>query len=268
MASSVVDRWSVLDGSVVHGWCGWVEKSNDFTCKMMVLNKLWIPDVLIDYIKDFLYISAAEVLRKYYKLNLNISICNMVAGDVGMLVDIYGRQRKAHWATGHLYGDGDIQMQGIVCMTCGDDSDRHPNINGCCSLEWDEDDEIIELRLEEAAGYITEPEINAESELIPDVGWAIDIPVQHFVYADAQQAQIVLAALEQAKNDADQQIVLDNWNQIVEDEFQDAIADALRYPDLSRRFLDEYDDYDRASEEADYAEYQRECEMEAYEGRR
>ena len=246
MATSVVDG-SVVDGSVVHGWCGWVEKSNDFTCKMMVLNKLWIPDVLIDLIKDYLYISAAEVLRKYFKLQLNMSICNMVAGDVEMWVDIYGRQRHAHWATGHLYGDGPIQMQGIVCMTCGDGSERHQNANGCCRLEWDEDGEILELMLQEADVEVSDEliaEINAESELVPEVGWTIDIPVQHFVYTHAQQAQFILAALEQARFDADQEQIENALNEL------------------------EYDDYDRESEAADYAEYQRECEMEAYEGRR
>jgi len=239
---------SVLNASVVHGWCGWVEKSNEVVFQQMVLNKLWIPDVLIDIIKDYLYFNAAEVLRKYYKLNLNMSICNMVSIS-DMWVDIYGRQRQAHWTTGHLYGDGNITMQGVVCMTCGDQDERHPGVNGCCRLEWDEDGEIIELMLEDPDVQVSDEmiaEINAESESVPEVSWAIDIPIQHFVYTDANQAQFVLTALKQAQDDANQQ----------------QIEDALNHE------YDEYDDYDRASEAADYAEYMREVEMEAYEGRR
>ena len=237
---------SVLNGAVVHGWCGWVEKSNEVVFQQMVLNKLWIPDVLIDIIKDYLYLSAAEVLRKYFKLHLNRSICNMVT-SADMWVDIYGRQRHAHWSTGHLYGDGTIQMQGIVCMTCGDSSERHPGVNGCCRLEWDEDGEILELMLQESDVEVSDEliaEINAESELVPEVGWTIDIPVQHFVYTHAQQAQFILAALEQAQFDANLQQIEDSLNKY------------------------EYDEYDRESEAADYAEYMREVEMEAYEGRR
>ena len=236
---------SVLNGAVVHGWCGWVEKSNEVVFQQMVLNKLWIPDVLIDIIKDYLYFSAAEVLRKYFKLHLNRSICNMVSIS-DMWVDLYGRQRQAHWTTGHIYGDGDIQIQGIVCMTCGDSSERHQNVNGCCRLEWDGDG-VIETMLEEADLEVSDEmidEINAESESVPEVSWSIDIPVQHFVYTDAQQAQVVLAALQQAQFDANQQQIEDLLNKY------------------------EYDDYDREAEEADYAEYMREVEMEAYEGRR
>ena len=244
---------SVLNAAIVHGWCGYVEKANDVVFQQMVLNKLWIPDVLIDIIKDYLYVSATEVLRKYYMRHLIVSIGNMVSSR-DLLVDVYGRQRIAHWTTGHLYEDGNIQMQGLVCMTCGDSSDRHQGVNGCCRLEWDEDGEVLELMLEESVMEISEETfaaINAESESVPDVGWAIDIPAQNFVYSDAQQAQFVLSALEQAKNDADLQQIEDSLNNNADD-----------YYDYGR------DDYDREAEAADYAEYQRECEMEAYEGRR
>ena len=78
--------------AIIHEWCGWVEKSNEFTYKMMVLNKLWIPDVLIDIIKDFLYINATEVLHRYYKLKLHRNITNMYK-SIQIYVDIYGRNR-------------------------------------------------------------------------------------------------------------------------------------------------------------------------------
>ena len=86
--------------------------------------------------------------------------------------------------------------------------------------------------------------------------WDIDIPVANH------------------EADAFRQIVLDNWNQAAEDGFQEAInleevarqraENALwgRQPD------EEYDyDEDIESQMAEYAEYQRELDMEEYSGR-
>jgi hypothetical protein len=216
---------TVVHGTVVHGWCGYVEKSNEVVAQQMVLNKLWIPDVLIDIIKDYLYISAAEVLRKFYRFNLNRSITDLTTIS-SYMIDIYGRQRLAHWAIGHVYGVGDVQIQGVVCVTCGNPMEHHHNINGCCALVLDEIDEPL---------YLVDDDSEPETETIPEVTWDIDIPVQHFVYADAEQAQFVLNALQQAREE-----------QIEEHE----------------------DEYDIEAQMADYAEYQRELEMEEYEGRR
>jgi hypothetical protein len=221
MISSVVDR------TVVHGWCGFVEKSNDVVFSQMVLNKLWIPDDMINEIKDYLYISAAEVLRKFYRFNINRSITDMVS-ESSYLIDVYGRQRIAHWAIGHIYGGGNTEFQGLVCVTCGDFSERHQNINGCCALMWDIEDEPIHLVDDEEFDQQlldeTIDEINAEAEEIPEVTWDLDIP-------SSQQAQIIRTALQQAREES-------------------------------------YDDYDREAEAADYAEYMREVEMEMYESRR
>ena len=164
-----------IDKTIVHGWCGWVEKSNDFTCKMMVLNKLWIPDVLIDIIKDYLYISAEEVLRKYYKLSINYSISRMVV-DVRYYSDMYGRPRIANWQTGHIYAPNEVQLRADVCLTCGDFSLQHPNVNGCCDLEWDEQPlELIDpTSLYDAIEWMNEePDENSEvlDEAIPEVDW-------------------------------------------------------------------------------------------------
>jgi hypothetical protein len=217
---------SVVNGTVIHGWCGFVEKSPEIVSKLMVLNKLWIPDVLIDIIKDYLYISATEVLRKFYRYNVNKSITSLTTMS-SYLIDIYGRQRIAHWSTGHIYGDGDIQFQGLMCVTCGDFASHHNNINGCCALQFDEVDGLL---------YLVDDDTVPET--IPEVAWGIDIPVQQFVYTDAEQAQFMLSALEQAHEDAD------------------------------RERIENYVDYDQETEAADYAEYMREQEMEAYESRR
>jgi hypothetical protein len=231
---------SVVDGTVVHGWCGYVEKSNEVVCKLMVINKLWIPDVLIDIIKDYLYISAEEVLRKFYRLRLNSSINDMWV-NYTPLKDIYGRTRQTIYVIGHVYGGGNIQKQGIVCGTCGDFDHFHQNVSGCCPLAWDIADEQLELVENFWEGG--DQEINTESEEIPEVTWDIDIPIASY---DFQQAQAVLNALQQAEAEVARQQIEDAvWGREPE-----------RY------------DYDMESEMADYAEYHREIEMEEYEGRR
>jgi len=235
--------------AIVHGWCGFVEKSNEVVFQQMVINKLWIADDMINVIKDYLYISAAEVLRKFYRLNLNRSITDMWV-NYRPLTDIYGRDRQAIYSIGHVYGGGNIQIQGTVCLTCGDFDHRHNNINGCCHQQFDVEGEPIQL-VEDYWG--PDEEINTEaevdvSETIPEVPWVIDIPVSQFVYTDPEQAQIVRDALQQAREDAE----------------RDRIES-----ELWGRQPENYDyDFDIESEAADYKEYLREVEMEAYMNRR
>jgi len=162
---------------IVHGWCRWVEKANDVVFQQMVLNKLWIPDVLIDLIKDYLYINAEEVLRKYYKLSINCSISRMVV-DARYYSDMYGRPRIANWQTGHIYAPNEVQLRGDVCLTCGEFSLWHPNVNGCCDLEWDNElEQPLELvdtnSLYEAIEWMNEapPEYEAFQEIISEVNW-------------------------------------------------------------------------------------------------
>ena len=111
---------------------------------------MWIPDVLIDIIKDYLYINAKEVLRRYHKSVINASICNL-SYDSFHYRDVFGRRRLTVWSIGHLYcPKPEIQLQQSMCITCGEKCNFHPNINGCCVLEWDGEDGTLELEVEEA----------------------------------------------------------------------------------------------------------------------
>ena len=194
----------------------------------MVLNKLWIPDDMINEIKDYLYISAAEVLRKFYRSNVNRSITDLTLTS-NYLIDVYGRQRIVHWATGHTYGGGDIQFQDMMCVTCGDFNHRHNNMNGCCPQQFDLVDEPIYLVEDYWEGPDQEP------EQIPEVTWVVDIPAQNpdIPYVPtAEEAEVIQQQAENAL-----------WGR-------------------------EPEHYDYDDDIADYEEYMREIEMEAYEGRR
>jgi len=113
----------------------------------MVLNKLWIPDVLIDIIKDYLYIDRFQVLKKFYKQHINRCIADI---DIrrNIFVDMFARPRLLVWKTGYIYGGGDLFMQGTICLICGDCSQLHNNTLGCCRLMWDLEDEPLELVIE------------------------------------------------------------------------------------------------------------------------
>lgn len=150
--------------AIVHGWCGFVEKSKDVVSQQMVLNKLFIPDVLIDIIKDYLYIGKYEVLRKFYRKNINRGITGLSISRQ-VLVDIYGRQRLALWQSGSYILEGEaLYLQGAICIACGDCSQSHDNINGCCSIIGDiDDDEPIVLSEEIQDVPIPSPSVQSYS---------------------------------------------------------------------------------------------------------
>ena len=116
--------------------------------KIMLLNKLWIPDVLIDIIKDYLFVNKATVLRKYYKMCINYSINTLHVGCSDMF-DKFGRVRLIHWGIGHRWpldsSNDCVQLQAVICAVCSEDTSRHMNNNGCCPMEWDGIDETLEL---------------------------------------------------------------------------------------------------------------------------
>lgn len=158
--------------AIVHGWNCPVEKDSQMVNCQIAINKLWIPDVLIDIIKDYLYINADEVRRKYFKRVINDSISCIRVLSPTTYMDMYGRPRCLHWGIDHE----EVQLQGMTCVTCGD-SDTHHAVGFCCVLEGDvlDGDEPLPL--------------------VPEVTWDVDIPVQ-----------------EEEVEDSDQTDLYDHWN--------------------------------------------------------
>ena len=124
---------------------------------IMVLNKLWIPDVLIDIIKDYLYIDTSTVLRNFYKASINKSISSLMI-DTSHLYDIYGRKRITHWSIGQHYRGGEVQLKNLICTTCGECSDSHMRADKCCAMEWDGEDGTLELFEDNEGKYEEEEE--------------------------------------------------------------------------------------------------------------
>ena len=139
---------AIINTSPVWPHRNYVSKSEETVLCQIYLNKMWIPDVLIDIIKDFLYINAEEILRKYHRSVINASIGDLIC-DSFHYVDVYGRRRVTVWSIGHLYrATPEIHLQQKMCITCGEKCDSHPNVDGCCVLEWDGEDGTLEFETE------------------------------------------------------------------------------------------------------------------------
>ena len=130
--------------AIIHTSNWSLEMTEKTVISIMLLNKLWIPDVLIDLIKDYLYISVYTVWQNFYRLSINRSITSLTIKTIDMF-DIFGRKRITHWQIGHVYTESEIELQNTICTTCCEGKDRHENVNGCCALEWDGEDGSLEL---------------------------------------------------------------------------------------------------------------------------
>ena len=111
-----------------------VHMAENTILSIITINKLSLPDVLIDIIKDFLYIDAYTVWRNFAKLCVNRTIHDLDFSWVDMY-DQLGRKRMTHWAKGlSIY---EPQLQNYTCVTCGENSSYHTNLDGCCRMEND-----------------------------------------------------------------------------------------------------------------------------------
>lgn len=119
---------------------GHVVKSDRVVFQQLALNKHWLPDDILNEIKDYLYISKEEALRKYYRELLHKSIKSVVSTSQ-ICVDMFNRTRLTDW---YKSGEDNIHLHGTVCSVCGVGTTHHHNIDdingGICTLEWDDVD--------------------------------------------------------------------------------------------------------------------------------
>ena len=177
--------------AIVYGWNEPVVKADTVVQAQLAINKSWLPDDVLNIIKDFLYISAYDVLRKFYKSSITSSILR-IETNFSYLLDIQGRPRIAHWMTGHVDEFQGIQLQGMTCVTCGNPMEHHTTLTGCCVFHDEgEIDGIVDIRNDydwatqvNPTGWFADDVVEApapevlevEPEMIPEVSWGIDIP--------------------------------------------------------------------------------------------
>lgn len=129
----------------LYGRKNWtIDMAEKTVMSIMILNKLFIPDVLIDLIKDYLYIDTKTVLRNFYKASINMSISSLTVNSWDM-IDVWGRVRQTQWMIGHMYGGREVQLQNIICVVCGEGTERHLNMDQCCVMEGDGEDGTLDL---------------------------------------------------------------------------------------------------------------------------
>lgn len=120
-----------------------VVKSDRVVFQQLALNKHWLPDVLIDIIKDYLYINKEAAILKYYRGLLNTSIQSVVSTSQ-VCVDMFNRRRLTDWHITCNSGVDNIHLQGTICDVCGVGTRQHHHNNtingGVCSLVWDDVD--------------------------------------------------------------------------------------------------------------------------------
>jgi hypothetical protein len=132
--------------ALVHRYDNYVVKSDRVVFQQLALNKHWLPDDMLNEIKDYLYISKEQALRKYFRHHLNKSIQSVVTTSQ-ICVDMFSRRRLTDWCIvckSELY----IHLQGTVCNVCGVGTTFHTRLNaingGICTLVWDDVDYEID----------------------------------------------------------------------------------------------------------------------------
>ena len=132
--------------AIVHN--NYVVKADRAVFQQLVLNKHWLPDDMINEIKDYLYISKEQALRKYFRRLLNTSIQSVVTTSQ-ICVDMFNRPRLTDWYISCTSGKDHVHLQGTVCSVCGVGTTHHTRLNaingGICALEWDDVDFDIDI---------------------------------------------------------------------------------------------------------------------------
>ena len=125
-----------------------VIKSERVVFQQLVLNKLWIPDVLIDIVKDYLYYDKNYAIHKQFQKCLNMSV-NTLYTESRFYLDKEGCRRMAQVAIGQIRENPleltrRLQLQTLICVTCGNFCNQHGNMSGLC-LRANENDMVMSI---------------------------------------------------------------------------------------------------------------------------
>jgi hypothetical protein len=132
-----------------------VVKSDRVVFQQLALNKLWIPDVLIDTIKDYLYIDIYRAKRNLFNRKLKDFLSMVEFG-----VNAHPINGEYRWITSCIgietYLDGNhyydcrnpsystwtVIAEPDLCVTCGTLCSHHGNLSGICLRPGENDAEV------------------------------------------------------------------------------------------------------------------------------
>ena len=115
-----------------------VTKTDRVVFQQLALNKLLIPDVLIDIIKDFLFIDKEHVKQNKFQ-----SLLKNILSRIEIDVDPHSINGEYRWVKSTIrqnvegeYEDNNIWYKILaeptICYTCGTLSNHHGNLSGIC----------------------------------------------------------------------------------------------------------------------------------------
>ena len=114
-----------------------VVKSEEVVKAQVYLRKFNLPDVLIDIIQDYVYISKAMVIQRYWFNETRIKISNMWVA-YSLEYDTEGKVRSTHWhkCYSSIWNTEEVFLQNSTCTKCGESYFVHPN-GLYCQEGWD-----------------------------------------------------------------------------------------------------------------------------------
>ena len=119
-----------------------VQKTDRAVFQQLTLNKLWIPDVLIDLIKDYLYYNKDHATHRHFQRLVNGFVSTIASG-----VEAHSIDYEYRWVTSCIgytnnMGIFIILAQPTFCIDCGNLCCHHGNLSGIC-LHENEDDTMV-----------------------------------------------------------------------------------------------------------------------------
>jgi hypothetical protein len=121
-------------------------KTDKAIFQQIIINKLYLPDVLIYIIKDYLYYSKDKSKHRYFQKSINNIIQTIEYGVEAY--EIYGEYRWLTVCFGYetcgQIGDRiwKVLAQPAICIHCGTLRSHHNNLSGLCLYSYENDAEI------------------------------------------------------------------------------------------------------------------------------
>ena len=131
-------------------------KSDRVVHQQLALNKLWIPDVLIDIVKDYLYIDIYRAKQNFFNRNLKDFLsmiefgvnAHPINGEIRWLTSGIGIESYIDGQHGYdernpsIYSTWTVIAEPTICVTCGTLCSHHGNLSGICIRPGENDAEM------------------------------------------------------------------------------------------------------------------------------
>jgi len=127
-----------------------VVKSDRVVSQQLALNKLRIPDVLIDIVKDYLYIDIYRARRNFFNRKLKDFLsmvefgvnAHPINGEYRWITSCIGIESYTDERNPSIYSTWTVIAEPDLCVTCGTLCSHHGNLCGICLRPGENDAEM------------------------------------------------------------------------------------------------------------------------------